>query len=242
MGKISPRLLASLGLTDSEGRVYLAALELGSASIQALAQKSGVKRTSIYGFIHKLRERQILTETKSGKRLFYSAAHPQQLSENLRTRVRELESAMPELLAIYNASESKPSVTFHEGIEGIKEVYTDALRAGKPIYAWTDWEHMLPLMGEFLREYPKERARRGISLAQITRESPEGRRVAKRDKLENRESKFVSCAPLRTEIMIYGSKVAIMSFRSRMPFGLLIDDAGTAATLKLSWDQLWRRL
>ena len=82
--EIPTSLLNSLGLSDAEGRVYLAALELGEASIQQLSRKSGVKRTSIYNFIDKLKERQVITETRKAKRSVYSAVHPAQLAEMLK--------------------------------------------------------------------------------------------------------------------------------------------------------------
>ena len=42
--------------------------------------------------------------------------------------------------------------------------------------------------------------------------------------------------------MIYGDKVAIMSFRSAPPFGILIEDSGIAETLRVGWQELWKRL
>ena len=241
--RLSQALLSSLGLSDAEGKVYLAALELGEASVQDLARKSGVRRTSIYSFLDRLKQQQVLSETKKGKRSVYTAAHPAQLLETLRMRVREYDRVLPELMALHNQSRTKPSVTFYDGVSGIKEVYADALSEGKPIYAWIDWEHLIPVMGEpFLDDYPSERASRGIPLHQISRDSRAAREVATRDQEELRTTKFLEVDHLKTEIMIYGDKVAIMSFRISTPFGLIINDAGTAATLRVGWKELWNRL
>ena len=70
-------LIQTLGLSEQEVAVYLAALELGEAHIQDISRKSGVKRTSIYNFIDALKERQLLSEIKKGKRKLYSAVSPQ---------------------------------------------------------------------------------------------------------------------------------------------------------------------
>ena len=40
--------LKSLGIEEKQAKVYLACLELGTATIQELADKSKVKRTSIF--------------------------------------------------------------------------------------------------------------------------------------------------------------------------------------------------
>src|SRR5438309_1359422 len=120
-------LLKSLGLTEPQAHVYLAALEFGQISMQDLARRSGVKRTSIYNFIDELTERGLLMETKKRRRKLYSAIHPEQLLELERTRVTEIERLMPELLAIYTTAHNQPRVTFYEGIEGTEEVYADML-------------------------------------------------------------------------------------------------------------------
>ena len=235
-------LTRGFGLSLQESRVYLAALELGQATVQELSRKSGVRRTSIYNFLDKLKEFQIINETKRGKRSVYTAAHPAQLLEILRLRVNEYERALPQLLAIHNHSRRKPSVTFFEGTEGIKDVYRDALREAKPIIAWTDWEPMLKVLGDFIRAYPVERAQRNIFLQQIARDSKAARQVAARDAAELRQTKFLQSNDLKTEIMIYGNKVAVMSFRTTQPFALIIEDPGTAETLRVGWQELWKRL
>ena len=235
-------LLRSLGLTRAEAKVYLAALELGEASIQSLARKSGVKRTSIYNFIDKLKERQIIIETTKGKRNVYSATHPERLAETLKMAMVEFDRALPKLNEIHRRSKTKPQVTFFEGYEGIKEVYSDTLREKKPIVGWSDWEHMKATMESFLTDYPVERAKRGISLHTIARESNEAREVSVKDQSVLRRTKFLKSNEFKTEINIYGNKVAVMSFRSSPPFAVIVEDTDTAETLRTVWHELWQRI
>lgn len=56
--------LKNLGLNEKEARVYLAALELGEASVQEIAQKSGVKRVTAHVAIEKLKTEGLLYEEK----------------------------------------------------------------------------------------------------------------------------------------------------------------------------------
>ncbi len=237
-------LFTSLGLTKQEAAVYLAALELGEASVQELARKAGIKRTSIYNFIDRLKDRQIIFETKKKQRSIFSAAHPHQLLELGKMRLSELENAMPQLLAINNRSSRKPRVTFHENIEGIKEVYNDMLNQKQMIVCWSDQKHMWPTLGkEYCEHFPPERARRGIPLKMIATDTPENRGYAKKDKELARETKFItSDSDLRTEINIYGNKVILASFRSSPPFAVLIEDRDVAETLRVTWKELWERL
>lgn len=244
MASISKNLLNSLGLKESQAAVYLAALELGQANMQELARKSGVKRTSIYNFIEELRERGLITETKKKKRRVYSAVHPGQLVEIEKTRVTELERALPELLAVYNKSEIKPRVTFYEGMDGAEQVYADMLADKQPIIAIEDLDQMKAAMRPgFYEGYPEERARRGITFKSIMKDSPLARQFAsEKNKRLLRESKFLKAADFKTEFNIYGDKVALMSLKTDKPFAVLIEDKGITQTLRLLWEELWNRL
>lgn len=214
---------------------------MGQASIADLAKKSGVKRTSIYHFIENLKERRLLFETSRKKRKVYSAAKPHQLVELGRIRLAEIQGLMPELMAIYNSSEEKPRVTFYEGVDGIREVYADTIQEGKPIIGWSDFEALRGVLGEFYKEYPIERAKRNIELRQIVRDSSEARAAMKRDPRFLRETKFMSAAELRCDIMVYGNKVAMMSLMSKPPFAVLVEDGNLAQTHRLVWEELWKR-
>ncbi len=241
--KIPKEILITLNLNESQAAVYLAALELGQATMQELAHKSKVKRTSIYNFIEELKGRGLITETKKKKRRIYSAVHPEQLVEMEKTRVRELQRMLPELLAVYNKSDSKPRVTFYEGIEGTEEVYADMLKEKQPIYVYEDLEHMkVGMRPAFYNTWPGERARRGIPLKAISRDSATAREFTKDNIRLLRQSKFINSGDLKTEINIYGDKVALMSFRTSPPFCVLIEDHDITETLRVAWQQLWERL
>lgn len=243
MPELSPETLKGLGLSEAEARVYLAALELGQASIQDLSKKSGVKRTSIYHFLDDLKDRKLIFETSRKKRKVYSAAKPYQLLELGRIRLAEVQSVMPELMALYNKSDQKPRVTFYEGIDGIKEVYADTLNEKKPIIAWSDFEHMYKMLGQgYVAYYPPIRAHLNIPFQTIVRDSVTAREAAKENRKLLREMKFLSAGDLKTEINIYGNKVALMSFRSKPPFAVLIEDHDVAETLRVAWRALWDRL
>ena len=237
-------LVQSLGLTQDEARVYLAALELGEATMQDLARKAKVKRTTMYNFIDELLTRQFLVEMRRGKRKIYSAVAPEHLVEIAKTRMWELERALPLLHAIHNRSAHKPRVTFHEGIEGIKEVYNDMLTTKAPIIGCSDYKHMWATLGKECCEYfPPERAKRGISYTAIANDTPENRKHGATDKAVFRETKFIPArSDLRTEINIYGNKVLLASFRSHPAFAVLIEDADSAETLRLLFKELWQKL
>ncbi len=243
MKKLSNSLLHSLNLTEAQASVYAAALELGVANMQQLATKSGIKRTSIYNFIEGMKERGFIVEITKRKRTMYSAVAPEQLVEIEKTRLAELEHALPELRAIQNESMTKPRVAFYDGIEGIKEVYADILKDKKEIVAFEDLENMKKVLPDsFYSWFPSERARRNIPIKAILRDSPEAREITKLDIRLLRKTKLINSSDWKTEINIYGDKVALMSYRTKIPFCVLIEDHNIAETLRSAWKELWERL
>ncbi len=237
-------LVRSLGLSEDELAVYLATLELGEAHVQDISRKSGVKRTSIYNFIDKLKERQFLTETKKGKRHVYSAAKPSYLLQIERSRMSSLERLIPQLLAIDNSARHKPKVTYHEGVAGMKEMYAQMVEDKHVIYAWEDLDRMFEIMpASFTKEYPTGRAAKNIPLRTITRDTPFARKFIAEKNIEYaRESRLIAADEFGTDIEIFGNKVALFSLRKDSPFGVLIEDQGLARTLKIIWEEQWKHL
>lgn len=239
--KLSPQLLHSLNLSPDETAVYLAALELGQASILTISKKSGVKRTTVYHLLERLLERGVLQETRRKKRNMYSAMHPKQLIELEKVRIKELETALPELMAVYNKSDNKPRVTFYNGVEGIKEALTDLLRVGKPMMGWADFSFRQSILRDFFNEFAAERARKNISYRAITRKTPEAGEWAKKNIGHLREMKYIESEPFNTETLVYGDHVMFLSYQKNA-FAVVIEDANVAATMRVSWQQLWDRL
>jgi sugar-specific transcriptional regulator TrmB len=244
MDKRITQVLEQIGLSGDQTKVYLAALELGEATMQELATKSGVPRTSIYNFMKEMvRKRLIATGTRK-RRTVYSAIHPNILIEMEKGRLSELQQLLPEILTIYNKSKTKPRVTFHEGVAGIKEVLFDMLKEQQAVVAWSDYDAMAASFGEYYFDvFPAERAKKGILCRNIVPDTPKAREFSKKDNRYLRESKFIkSSNNLKTEINIYGNKVALNSHDPQHAFALLIEDTNLATTLRAIWQQQWQSL
>ncbi len=236
-------LFKELGINDELAKVYLAALELGQANMKELSEKAKLKRTSVYNYVRDLISKKLLTTGRKRKRMVYSATHPQMLLEIEKARLAELSRALPELLTVYNKSKTKPKVTFYEGVDGIKEVLQDMLKEKRPVSAFSDFKHMAAVFGDYYFDvFPPERARRGIVSRNIIPDTPKARELAKKDAKYLRETKFLSVPDLKTEINIYANKVALNSYQSNPPFGVIIEDCDIAETLRTIWKQLWDKL
>lgn len=233
-----------LGINEQEALVYLALLELGEANIQDISKKSGVKRTSIYNFLQKMKERGFIIQTGKHKGKSYMAVNPKQLVDIGKSRLLELESMVPDLSALYQESINKPKIAYFEGIDGIKDAYTDMLKAKQPVVSFEDIDYLKKMLPQNYYSYlPPERAKRGILLRTISKDSSEARAFSKDDKKLLRQTKFIKTnKPLKTEINLYGNKALMISFREDRPFATLIEDKDIVETLRTTWNELWERL
>ena len=242
MGLISKNILRNLNLTQAQADVYIAALELGQSTIQALSRKSKVKRTSIYAFIEELKERGFLLQTTKKKRTLYSAAHPEYLIELEKSRVAEMQSVLPELLAVYNKPRTKPRIVFYEGLDGIKEVYADTLKEKAMIVGWSDYEQSKKIMGSYYQTYAEARSKSGILFKVIARDTAAARQKVASKNRELRDIRIGSLGGITTEVYVYGNKVAMISFRSSPLFAVIIEDHSMAETLRFIWEDAWSKL
>lgn len=242
MIRIPSHILSSLNLSEKQARVYIAALELGQASMQDLARKSDVGRSSIYGFIEGLKQRQLIIETQKKRRRVYSATPPQQLIELERLHLQEIQELLPRLIAIDNRSRLRPQVTFYEGFDGMKNIFFNILHERKEMVGWSDYEYSKNVMGRYYETFAEERAKRNILYRVIARDTPAAR---ERKVLENRhlrEVRLMHTTDLTTEMYIYADKVAILSFRTKPPFGVLLEDSSIAHTMRAIWSNAWNAL
>jgi len=233
--------LQNLGLNEKEAKVYLACLELGSATVQEVSDKAGVKRTSVYNFLEDMKARGFITEVKQGKKMFLIAEDPHALLKKADEQKKQLEEILPEFLSIYNLPGEKPKVRFYQGIDGLKRIYEDTLKEGGEIYLISDYEKMFSAIEpDWMWQYAKLRAEEGIKAFSISKDGPMAREVKIRDSEQLRETRFVKDVNFETEINIYGDKVALLSFRS--PYaGVIIEDRAIAQTLRSMWKIIWNQ-
>ncbi|HVM90805.1 MAG TPA: helix-turn-helix domain-containing protein [Verrucomicrobiae bacterium] len=121
--------LSELGLAPKESDTYLAMLELGPSSVQDIAKKAGINRTTTYVMLEGLKKHGLVSTFERGKKTMFAAENPQQLVEILtrqmsaiQTKKSKLEESLPRLLAIFNTVEDKPRVRFLEGEEPLREL------------------------------------------------------------------------------------------------------------------------
>jgi len=234
--------IQKLGLGEKEARVYLAALELGNATMQELAEKSGVKRTSIYNFLDEMKQRKLLFEVKKNGKVYIQAGNPEVLVSQAEKQLKDLKESLPFLSGLYSEPVNKSKVKFFLGTESLKNLYKEIWKKGEPVYGYSDFEKMLETMDDkYMWDLADLRTKLGIPFYCIAKDGPKAQLVKSRDKEQKRVTKLVSGGAFETEINIYDKWVAIASFRK--PYaGVIIEDVAIARTMKAIWQMLWDKL
>lgn len=112
--------LLNIGLTTREADVYVAALQLGYSSVQELAEKSGMNRTTAYTHIKNLICRGLLNAVEKTGRVYYVAERPEKLKfiyeqqeKEVRRKKELLDRILPELESIYSLAKERPYVKYY---------------------------------------------------------------------------------------------------------------------------------
>jgi sugar-specific transcriptional regulator TrmB len=80
-----------LDLSEKEAKVYIASLELGLSTIQEIAGKSQISRSTTYEVIESLMEKGLMSALTKGKKKYFSAESPEKLMSLIDIKEGELE-------------------------------------------------------------------------------------------------------------------------------------------------------
>lgn len=247
-------LLAKLDLSEDEIKTYVAVLEFNQTTVGNLAKKLGMPRSSLYGFLKKLRAGGLITQSvKSGIQTF-SAEPPekidllfQQKVEMLQGMRRAYQELLPELQKHRPSRFLTPKFQLYEGEEGVKHLLKDILLY-RNIETQTFWpiRTMVDILSpEFLWYHNKERIRQNIYIRAIWPQAHKGMiNIRQHPYLGVGEAfkREIRIAPeginFSMGYWIYGNKAAFISSRKES-FGFIIESAELTEMLLAQFEVMW---
>jgi sugar-specific transcriptional regulator TrmB len=238
-------IIKKLGLSTKASKIYLSALELGEASVQQLAQKSGLKRTTLYYLLDELIEAGVLIYTKTGKKVYYVAEQPSTLLKTAREKIYSFENSLEILEDKIGQINRKPRVYFLYGTAGFKQVWDMILDTKEKEYRIiTEGEHFLDYVREkyIVDEIVAKKKELGVSSRQLITNSSYAKSIIAKDVRENRVSKLLpsTCKLPFTEI-ITETMVAFISPRfNNMIF--IVENDSYSKTRKSMFDAMWESI
>jgi sugar-specific transcriptional regulator TrmB len=126
------KYLQEIGLSEKEAQVYLALLQVDNESIQDLAKRSGINRTTVYPVLETLENKGLVSEVQVGKKVHYEAAPPERLETFverqkvvLQERSERLKDVIPQIKSVQREEGERPVIKFFEGRDGAISAYEE---------------------------------------------------------------------------------------------------------------------
>ncbi len=233
------KILEDIGLTNAEIKVYLALLELGTASAGPILEKSGLQNSVVHMTLNKLIERGFVSFVKEGKRNSYQAANPNHIIQFIDEKKERFQEILPELLIKQKTAKEKPEIVTFKGIRGIKELLLELLDArGKEHHTFGSAKESLMLGDAFWMSYHKKRAERGITAKLLFNESL--KRWCDINKYPKAEYHFTKKGfePL-TETIIRNDKIGLIVW-TEVPMGVIIHNKVAAKSYEHFFQMMWK--
>ena len=114
------QILKDIGLSNAEIKVYLALLELGTATAGPILEKSKLQNSVVHMTLNKLVTKGFVSFIKEGQRNHYQATDPKHISEYIDEKKAQFEMILPELLGKQQLAKEKSEVTSFGGKKGIR--------------------------------------------------------------------------------------------------------------------------
>jgi sugar-specific transcriptional regulator TrmB len=247
MDKTITDSLALLGLDHLSIRFFLASFKLGPADIPEISKVSHIKRSTAYllakqlissGFLledHKIYANKVYTIDP--EKLLQLVAGKQR---QLRRQEIELETHLPQIQSLFQASEIRPKIRLFEGNSGLLQVWQDILSAKTEILLWTNQHTENLFFGPANHDkFISERVAKQIPIRVLATAGLESRELQVHDHEYLRQTKILPPgAKFSAETYIYDHKIAILDYNKDI-IGIIIESDPITASHKSMFDTTW---
>ena len=242
--------LEGFGFGRAEAAVYKALLASGTRPATIIARKAGLKRGQTYNILRAFVDQGLIQEfLKNGVRQF--APNPptalitsiEHQKEELESRKQQLQDILPFLSDMQSRYTNDSRIRCYRGVEGIKEIYEDMIRApDTTLYALIDITYD-PIFSEgpnfrWINDFVSRRCERGIWWQAIANKSSGTDRALIDRRKGNRRIKMVHGMDLPFTIHAYRDRVALTSTHEEK-VGFVVESEGVAETLRNAACAVW---
>jgi sugar-specific transcriptional regulator TrmB len=235
------------GLSEKQALVYVAALFLGPAAVQRIAEQSGVNRATTYVILAELAEMGMVSETTEGKKTVYVAEPPEAIERHLNSLEKEIEArkdelkkSMKELKDVSRVEVADaPVVRFFKGPEAISamEAYSKRkARSNEVVYSVADVDEVMKLYPNILQAGPARRKKKNIHSKMFvsgSQEVPSDSKIGRETKKINEKAKG--------DVSIYDDRMTILSYKGDESTGVIIESKEIVAVMRQLFELAWEK-
>lgn len=248
--KLLENLLSVFNLTDNCKKLYIASFEHGELSIGRLADLMDMDRSSAYLAIEQLKSAGLIEVDETKRPKLVRAIEPRRIVGWVERRIQnyeevfnEVHNNLPALESAYKSSSPRPVMQAYNGKEGLNQIVEDILASeSDEIMLFTNPAAEKVVFTEHDHDYfIRRRKQKNLKIRVIATPGEASKKLQEEDNNNLRTTKIISGEPFTSEVYIYGSSVAMLSFE-REVIGFIINSKHFAENLKWQFEEIWKGL
>jgi sugar-specific transcriptional regulator TrmB len=232
--------LTRVGLSSKQAQVYLTLLEKGPSFLFEIAEKSKIRRTTLYPIVDKMVASDLLGIEMRQKRKKYFIKNPERLLTRLRDQKNFLEALMPQLQTLFASQTGGNRIQVYETMQGLRHTLEEIvkLKPGEEILTIEgDIRQAFRIGFDFWKELLARKKKLGIPSRTIVPSSEAGDFIIRDHHIKIRTSAHLE--DFKLMIYLFSNKVLVIV--PREPLCVLIENKAIKDGLKEIFEIMWRR-
>ncbi|MFC1598523.1 TrmB family transcriptional regulator [Patescibacteria group bacterium] len=238
--------LQQIGLTDKEAKVYQSLLELGQATAQSVASKSGVNRATTYVALESLIDKGLVSSILKQKKTFFIIESPLQLLELLYKEQKSTDEKivvakklMPELEMLERLTGERAKVKLFEGKSGIeliqKSIERSKLKVFDTIFHVNEALNYFPISPDDHRQVIERKIKDVRAIFIYDPKLP----IPKYPVFKGEERRYLPANkfPFHADFTFWVDRVALISFDNLV--GIVIENKTIVEALRTMFNLAW---
>ena len=239
------QLLKNAGLSEKEARVYLTVLEFGLMTVQQLANRTQIRRTTVYIQLASLAKKGFMSKVEKDGKIYFAAETPEsllglfqkQIEAAKKTRV-QFKKILPKLKILAETAENKPRIRFFEDKEGITNIHKDILKSRGSMEEFISIDPD-KLLFPFQAGDHRTRIAKKYKKIRVIYTSPQGPVFPKKEGPREARSIPFERFSFDGEIVIYGGKVVLLTAGAKK-IGVIIEHRSIADLMRNLFELAWQ--
>jgi sugar-specific transcriptional regulator TrmB len=244
------KVLREIGLTESEIKVYLALLKLGSTTSGPLTEKSKVARSKIYEILERLISKSLVSYIIKQKTKYYQAEDPVKIQEYLDQKEKDfkqqrnkINKLIPQLQLEKQLSKKTSEAQIYSGFRGIQTVhehmYHKLKRGNDFFYLGIPSSQKKEHHWYWQRDH-KRREKAGLISRALFNKNTDRKILKNRNSYKHSEARYMPF-PVKTPAWIMGYKdVTVIGLQSNDGMAIEIINQEIADSFREYFEAFWK--
>jgi len=245
MNNLNSESLIKLGLSNTESKIYLALIKLGSTEVNQLIKETGFYKANTYQALERLYDKGIISKIIENKKKVYQIQSPESIVnfiENKKQEIDEQKIIAKELAK--KIKQSKENITTSEtaavfrGISGVKRIYSEIIDKKLDYFVFGSPEESDSIGEYYWKNLHVKQKENNIKAKMIFNKSLRKWKNSIPKKVADIRFFDKEFEPI-TETTIYGNKVAFVVWADK-PVTTIIDNKHVSESYKQVFNILWK--